>query len=204
MDAKIEKNKSIYGEAATTSASSADTKTFGIIKLLLRKTGLLPFFRWTKNSLFSPNKRLKKLSRFKTTIGGHDIQFSTEDEYSNNWFYPRYVGGRIHEKNVTNTLIKELASAQCFVDVGTNLGWYTCVASKALPHGKIYGFEMDQLNFDLLKKNIELNECQNVEIFNYAVSDAPGEVVYQRPCDTPSPTFRIHRELEKQTTNDMG
>jgi len=94
------------------------------------------------------------------------VQFSTKDQYSNCWFFPRYAGGRIHEKRVTELLVEVLQGAKCFVDVGAHLGWYTCVAAKHMPYGTVYGFELDDLNFALLKQNLAINNCSNVEVHN--------------------------------------
>jgi FkbM family methyltransferase len=131
------------------------------------------------------------MKRYAATIRGVEIQFSTEDDYSHSWFYPRYAGGRIHEKQVTEMLLDALQGAHCFVDIGTILGWFTCLASLHLPQGKVFGFEMDDLNFALLQKNLELNRCQNVVAHNMAVSDAPGVVSYQRQGTQPSPGFHM-------------
>jgi FkbM family methyltransferase len=128
---------------------------------------------------------------FAVTINGVKVQFSTENEYSNSWFFPRYAGGKIHEKIVTEMLIKVLDGAKCFVDIGANLGWYTCLACKHMPQGIVYGFEMDDLNFAFLQKNIAINSCTNVEVHNLAISDSSGVLSYKRESNRPSPLFRL-------------
>ncbi len=144
-------------------------------------------------SYLSPEKRkYRNVKTFKTTINGINTEFSTEDEYSNSWFYPRYAGGQIHERSVTEMLIKSLDGSKCFVDIGTNLGWYTCLACTHMPNGTIYGFEMDDLTFSLLKKNIAINNCNNVEVHNMAVSDSAGEVSYEREINRPNPSFSMN------------
>jgi len=61
-------------------------------------------------------------------------------------------------------------------DVGANIGWYTTMASKLIgDQGKVFAFEPDLENFRLLCKNISANQCNNVETFNWAVSDKTGE-----------------------------
>ncbi len=135
--------------------------------------------------------RYRGITTFSTTINGVSVLFSTEDEFSNSWFYPRYAGNRIHERKVTLLLLQLLQSAKCFVDVGANLGWYTCLVSRNMPNGRVYGFEMDDLNFALLEKNVALNNCTNAEIHNVAVSDSSGVVSYRRDNRRPSATFRM-------------
>jgi FkbM family methyltransferase len=57
-----------------------------------------------------------------------------------------------------------------FVDVGAHIGKYTIIASKRIgPNGKVIAIEADPDNFDLLNRNIQLNNLSNVIALNYAV-----------------------------------
>lgn len=134
--------------------------------------------------------RLGSASRYWTEVEGLGLVFSMEDSYSRGWFL-RYGRGGVHEKAVTLRLLSALEGIECFVDVGTNLGWYTCLAGKKLPGGTVYGFEMDEYNYALLRKNLELNRCENVKIWHAAVTDAPGSVTYTRSHRIPSPVYSL-------------
>ena len=90
------------------------------------------------------------------TIDDISVLFSTEDEYSKRWFFPRYEGGKIHEQQVTELVLETARKSRCFVDVGTNLGWYTCLVSRCTLQGVVYAFEMDDLNYALLKENLRI------------------------------------------------
>ena len=158
---------------------------------------LLGLYKYSERILLLRKTRYRSISRFTTNINGVSVQFSTEDEYSNSWFFPRYAGNRIHERAVTEMLIETLKGAKCFVDVGTNLGWYTCLASKHMSSGVVYGFEMDDLNFTVLKKNLALNGCGNALVQNVAVSDSPGTVSYRRQNNRPRANFHL-----EATTSD--
>jgi FkbM family methyltransferase len=174
----------------------------GSLKSTLQHLGLYKYalqIRWFLNP---KRRRYRKIKRFTASLNGVIAQFSTEDEYSNSWFFPRYAGGRIHEKKVTEMLMEALHRAKCFVDVGTNLGWYTCLAAKHMPYGSVYGFEMDDLNFALLKKNIAINKCSNVEVHHLAVSDSTSVVSYKREANRPSPMF--HLQTRAKDENSIG
>lgn len=56
------------------------------------------------------------------------------------------------------------------VDIGANIGTFSIPASK---YGKVYAYEPNIENFQILKMNIALNNA-NVEAFNYAIGK-PGE-----------------------------
>jgi FkbM family methyltransferase len=149
------------------------------------------------------NKKYRTIKRFKVDMNNVIVQFSTEDTYSNRWFFPRYVDGKVHEKQVTEMLLSSLKKACCFVDVGTNLGWYTCLASKNMPEGIIYGFEMDNLNYALLQKNLAINQCDNTEVYHAAISDVAGMIRYKRQFNFPSVSFRLSLDDEEIRPDEL-
>ena len=150
----------------------------------------IAFFKWLE-------KRYGDTLYYEAEIHEKKILFSTEDYYSKGWFFPRYKDGKIHEEAVTLFLIGELKSSRCFVDVGTNLGWYSILASVFMKAGTVYGFEMDEMNFALAKKNSELNRSENLYLFHAAVSDTCGQISYIRNSLNPNAEFRIASDLKK-------
>lgn len=53
-----------------------------------------------------------------------------------------------------------------FMDVGANVGTYSVMASRLA--GKVIAIEPDPFYFSYLRKNIALNGCKNVEVWNLA------------------------------------
>ena len=159
------------------------------LRAILRSLGLLQIARSTYRNHI--NRKYGAIRQFEVTVGETPMTFSTEDAYSRGWFFPRYEGGKIHEQPVSEAIVDSLKGARCFVDVGTNLGWYTVLAAKHLKEGAVIGFEMDDLNVDLLRKNVALNHCDNIEIHHAAVSNEPGTISYQRSSAAPSAVFSI-------------
>lgn len=129
-----------------------------------------------------PNKirmrKYRKIERFNVNIGDVSVAFSTEDDLSKLWFFPRYEGGKLHEEPVTLLLYDILKDKQCFVDIGTCLGWYTCLASKVMLEGLVYGFEMDEEFCTLAQKNLKINNCANASVIHGVVSDISSEKPY--------------------------
>lgn len=158
-------------------------------RAILSSLGLLQFARGVYRNHI--NRKYGSIRQFDVRVRDIPMTFSTEDAYSRGWFFPRYEGGKVHERPVSEAIIDSLNGARCFVDVGTNLGWYTVLAAKSIGDGSVIGFEMDDLNVDLLKKNVVLNDCDNIEVHHAAVSDEPGTISYQRASDTPSAVFSI-------------
>jgi FkbM family methyltransferase len=62
------------------------------------------------------------------------------------------------------------------IDVGANIGAYTVQASKKVGDGGlVLSFEPEPENLRILEKNIAINNCFNVRIFPYALSDTEGK-----------------------------
>jgi len=60
-------------------------------------------------------------------------------------------------------------------DIGANIGVYTLVFAKTAGNsGKVFSFEPVSSNFNLLSKNMELNQITNAELHNLALSDHVG------------------------------
>lgn len=66
-----------------------------------------------------------------------------------------------------------IRSSDCFLDVGSNFGYYSLIAGKLNPKCKIYAFEPSRGPLYFLKKNVELNNLEGVvNVVDYAVSDS--------------------------------
>jgi FkbM family methyltransferase len=148
-------------------------------------------------------KRLLFMNRKRYTLklNGKTIQFSTADPAAHRWFYPRYAFNRLHEKSMTLRMIEDFAQARCFVDLGANLGYYTCLAAHFMPAGHIFSFEMDADSYCMLVTNAALNRTDTaVEPFQVAVSDSSGTLSYFRPPDQSLPGLSLYqaRQSEEQ------
>jgi FkbM family methyltransferase len=91
--------------------------------------------------------------------------------------HPAYELMRKGTFEVKETEIIRRLSSDCdvFVDVGANVGYYTCIARKAGMH--VLSFEPQQLNLDCLLTNLTTNGWDSgVEVFPIALGDKAGLV----------------------------
>jgi len=85
----------------------------------------------------------------------------------------------IHEKLVTNLIKKEIHSGDVVLDIGAHIGYYTLqFANLVGSTGKVYAFEPEPKNFELLKKNVQINKYDNVVLIQKIVSDKDGIVEF--------------------------
>ena len=101
-----------------------------------------------------------------------------------------YKGYTILYKNnfETEFLIKEIFEDKCYffktdnacpfiIDCGAHIGLSVLYFKHIYPSSKIVAFEPDKQSFELLKKNIEFNNLQNVTLYNAAIADFEGEAI---------------------------
>jgi FkbM family methyltransferase len=103
---------------------------------------------------------------------GVKLRFKTEDAVGR----CIYKTGT-YERVLTNYLTRYIPFEErdIFVDVGANIGWYSLVMSKVMPPTcRIYAFEPDQLNSEILRQNRDLNRCSNLEIITKALGEESG------------------------------
>jgi FkbM family methyltransferase len=90
------------------------------------------------------------------------FQFVGPDSMQDGTFEPKEVA----------FLRARLAHADVFVDVGANVGYFTCIARKC---GKrVVAVEPASRNLDLLFRNVGANGWNDVEIFPVGLADHPG------------------------------
>ena len=77
----------------------------------------------------------------------------------------------------TSEIIKKL-SKRCntFVDVGCNIGYYSCLYSHCNPEGKIYAIDPNPEMIKRTRENLELNFCKEYKVFNFGVSNRSEEL----------------------------
>jgi FkbM family methyltransferase len=115
---------------------------------------------------------MKKLNRAKI-FGKYVFYYLPND---------KYIGQRValekYEPYETELIQRQVKFGDVIVDVGANIGYYTILlASKVGKKGKVFAFEPDKTNFEILEKNIKANNLENVVAINAAVGSSNGEKI---------------------------
>lgn len=84
---------------------------------------------------------------------------------------------RPYEPMEIDWIIKHVKSGDFVLDIGANIGYHTLILSKIVGKtGRVYSFEPEPNNFKLLKKNLTINNCDNVILVNSAVGNEDGKL----------------------------
>jgi len=79
----------------------------------------------------------------------------------------------VFEPRETELVKREVKKGDTVLDIGANIGYYTLIFARLVGDtGKVYAFEPEPRNFEILKKNVETNGYKNVVLVNGAVSDS--------------------------------
>lgn len=102
---------------------------------------------------------------------------------------------------------KYIRKGDVIIDCGAHIGYYTILAASKTGHsGRVYAFEPAMVNFDLLKRNIEVNKYHNVIPINKAVADKLGRAyIFSREKTTPSYqiTFKENKRFKIVATTSL-
>lgn len=109
----------------------------------------------------------------------------------------QYISARIKKRGSwepfeTNIMVSMLGAGDMMIDVGANIGWHTVVCALTIgPSGRVFSFEPDGANADLLERNVALNNLGNVRVFRCALSEQTGTVPFNRSANNMG-DHRIH------------
>jgi FkbM family methyltransferase len=118
---------------------------------------------------------------FELHFAGVHAVFSTADFYSNYWFYGPQNETQVYEPATTRLLLSRLRGCRGFADLGANLGYFAVIAAVVLKQAPVFAFEMDASLAPLIKRNLQLNGCENGQVLSAAVGDTDGATVSYTP-----------------------
>lgn len=86
-----------------------------------------------------------------------------------------------YEKRQTELFLKSLSAGDVVFDIGANIGYYTVLASRKVGKtGRVFAFEPDWENAQLLFENIRENHCTNVVVEEKAITERGGKIPFSQ------------------------
>ncbi len=102
------------------------------------------------------------------------------------------------EKADCQVAIKSLTKNCTIFDVGANIGSFALLAGKKIEaKGKVFAFEPNQNTLSKLKRNIAINDFDNISVINKALSDKIGEAQLFLPKSGKAGAASLHNEWLK-------
>jgi FkbM family methyltransferase len=138
---------------------------------VLRATGLIRPFR----ALLGPHVGrlvfgMSRKSSEPVDIMGHKMYLASSGR-----FPPMAMAMGQYEQKTTELFESLVEPGMVVVDIGGHVGYYSMLAAqKTGPTGRVYTFEPDPDNFELLSKNAAINGYDNITLINKAVSKSAG------------------------------
>lgn len=110
--------------------------------------------------------------------------------------------GILFEKFIVTFVKHFINPNKNIIDLGANIGTHSIIYSNYI-NGKVYSFEPQKMIFDILNKNVELNNCKNVITHNFGGSNVNNKF-YMNACysnKNNQGAFRIDKTLD--STNGL-
>lgn len=84
-----------------------------------------------------------------------------------------------------------------FVDIGAHVGLFSIRAAEKTDD--VMAYEPDKNTYELLKRNIKLNDIENCKTYNYGVDKEKGEKEIQITDNSAANSIEIERKEQKET-----
>ena len=118
-------------------------------------------FLKTKGFSFHNNTISKKINQYQLCFDSNDIILIEN-------YYPK----ELYEKETVTLITKLIKPGMKIINIGANIGYFTILLANLVgPSGKVFSFEPHPENFEFLRKNLEINNCTNVESIMKAISN---------------------------------
>jgi FkbM family methyltransferase len=86
-------------------------------------------------------------------------------------------------------------------DIGANVGFFTVIAARLSPQGRVVAFEPLPENSERIRHNVALNNLQNIIVRTEALSDTDAQARFQV---SPEPTWGKLASLDKGISPNVG
>ena len=124
--------------------------------------------------------RVSNASNRPLDVRGHQMVLAAPGRYP-----PVAMAMGEYEEQTTSLFERTLKPGMVMLDVGAHVGYFSLLAARLVgSEGKVFSFEPDPINYDLLVQNIELNQYGNIFPVNSAVGDKVGSLtLFQTALD---------------------
>lgn len=119
--------------------------------------------------------------------------------------FQSHYQGNAYETLSTNLFSRFVKPGHVVVDIGAHYGYYSLLAAQN--DATVFSFEPVQENFEILKKNISLNNLDTIQAHNIALSNIVGEKTFNVAEASDSSSFYDHpltHTIEKRVVQTIS
>ena len=108
---------------------------------------------------------------------------------------------KIWEPLESKLFCRSINKGDIVIDIGAHIGWYSLLASRHVgEEGLVYAFEPEPRSFNILIKNIKLNDITNIIPINKALSDSSGiQLLYINLYKKDPSLFRMWSDSDEES-----
>lgn len=143
---------------------------------ILSEEGPISFIRETL-SFFYGTIRYSIADSYTLAISNTEVAFTAPNRTVVRRNKRRFEG----ERQELIDILEEIEDGDVFFDIGANTGLYTLFAAKRCQSAEVVAFEPYPPNIRLLKRDINRNELENIDVREVALSDSEGNVEFSQP-----------------------
>ena len=137
---------------------------YNIIRTLIGGKGLSKYKIIRTSKKFAENN----IHSSHVSVQGHEMYLDSSDSL-------RLSTNGVFEPHTTQVIKQNISSGDIVIDIGANIGYFTLIMAKGIrENGKVFSFEPEPKNFELLKKNVEINNYSNVILEKKAIGNKTG------------------------------
>lgn len=85
------------------------------------------------------------------------------------------------EPGASDLMIHFAKHSDCFIDIGCNIGYFSCLFGAFNPNAKIYSIDPNPQMIERTTENMKLNEIRNFQTFNCGVSSEDNQLDFYIP-----------------------
>ncbi len=165
-----------------------------LLHIFLKKIKL---FKVAKLIYFFLNK-LEIIKKYKTSTGTYYLPFFAFKDGIKN----AITNDKIFDEHIFDVAKNYISENSIVIDAGSNYGQYTILFSKASKNVEVYSFEANKFIYDILKKNIEINNSNaksfHVLLGNFDKKIINIEKVKLSTADYGSQSFKITSKIDSE------
>jgi FkbM family methyltransferase len=157
-------------------------RAFSLALKLVRSVGLTrPLRRLVGPFAGKLILRVSNPSNRPLDVRGHQMVLAAPGRYP-----PVAMAMGEYEEQTTSLFERTLKPGMVMMDVGAHVGYFSLLAARQVgSEGKVFSFEPDPINHELLVQNIELNQYNNIFPVNAAMGDNVGSLtLFQTALDS--------------------